>query len=56
MRINLPTVARECDRYVVFNWSEATVASALLKDLRIANETEQENIRVNNKIRRERDK
>jgi len=54
MRISLPTVAREVDRFGISNRAAASICTALLVDLGLVNENEQTMIIDTSKIRRQR--
>jgi hypothetical protein len=56
MRIQLPTVARECDRWGISDRSAAAVATAVLQDIGIVSENDTSNVVDRSKIRREREK
>jgi len=56
MRVNLPTVAQECDRFQLSDRSAAAIANAVLKDVGIISENDRSMVIDRNKIRRERQK
>lgn len=56
MRILLPTAARECDRWGISDRSAAAIASAVLQDIGIIDETDSSAVIDRSKIRRERQK
>ena len=56
MRVNLPTLARECDGRGVSDRSAAEIASAVLKDIGVVHEGDSSHVIDQSKIRRERKK
>ena len=56
MRISLPTVATECDRFNISDRSAAAISNAVLKDVGILSECNRAMIIDRSKIRRERKK
>lgn len=56
MRLELPNLARECDRYGISDRGAASIASSLLQDIGIIHEGETSHVVDRSKIRRERKK
>jgi hypothetical protein len=56
MRISLPSLARECDRYGFSDRSAAAIASAILKDVGLIHEGNNSKVIDRSKVRRERKK
>ncbi|GBO39424.1 hypothetical protein AVEN_125780-1 [Araneus ventricosus] len=55
-RLDVPTLASECDRYGISDRAAAPFASAVLQDIGIAHEGEASHVVDRNKIRRQRKK
>jgi len=56
MRLPLPTLARECDRYGLSDRAAASLASAVLQDVGLVTEQDSSLVIDRNKIRREKEK